>query len=158
MALGVGYQDDCAEIIDVAQGSRLAFLKGHKGAVAGVMLLPDGKTAATASYDQAVKLWDLPTQATTTLYGEWLACFALTLSPDGRRVASGGAETTIRLWDPSTEQLVAVLPGRPDDDIIQLAFSPDGNTLVALTSTTVRLWRAPTFAEIHRAEHAAPPP
>ena len=51
----MSYEDATAEIFDVSRGRRLAFLEGHKEPVCGAVLLPDGKTAATASYDQAVK-------------------------------------------------------------------------------------------------------
>ncbi|MCI0534607.1 MAG: WD40 repeat domain-containing protein, partial [Verrucomicrobiales bacterium] len=153
MALGVGYDDSSAEIIDLVTGRRLALLRGHKATVSGVVLLPDGKTVATASYDQAVKLWDLGTQRElATLRGEWLACFALAAPPDGRRLASGGGESTIRVWDTQTRQLVAMIKGTPGDEVVHLAFSPDGNTLIAVTRHTVRVWRAPTMAEIDRTE------
>src|SRR5262249_2942929 len=62
LSLGVGYEDDTAELFDVPGGKRLALLRGHKSPVCGAILLPDSKTAVTASYDQALKLWDVPTQ------------------------------------------------------------------------------------------------
>jgi len=153
LTLGVGYEDNTAELIDVRGGTRLCLLEGHKNPVCGAMLLPDGKTAVTASLDQSVKFWDVPTQRVLeTLHGEALALFSMALSPDGRRLAAGGPEGVIRLWDPTTRQLVAAMKGQVGESIDALAFSPDGNTLVARTTSQLRVWRAPSLAEIDAAE------
>ena len=40
---------------------RLATLKGHTGEVSSVAFAPDGKTLATGSWDQTVKVWDITT-------------------------------------------------------------------------------------------------
>ena len=151
--LGVGYNDATAELFDVPSGKRLALLRGHKESVCGAMLLPDGKTAVTASYDQAVKLWDVPTQQELeSLHGEAYALFSMALSPDGQRLAAGGVEGPVRLWDPASRQLVAILKPSLGSEVDALAFSPDGNALVALTTTEVHVWRAPSWAEIEAAE------
>jgi WD40 repeat protein/serine/threonine protein kinase len=151
--LGVGHNDKTAEIFEVSSGRRLAFLQGHKAAVTGAILLADRETVATASYDQAVKLWDKGTQQELrSLTGESQALFALALSPDGRRLATGGSEGTLRLWDVATSQLVAVVKVSSKEWIMALAFSPDGNTLMAITTEMLRVWRAPSWAEIEAAE------
>ena len=153
LTLGVGYEDDFAELFDVHGGKRLALLRGHKAPVSGAMLLPDGRTAVTASYDQSVKFWDVPTQRESeSLHGESLALFSMALSPDGRRLAAGGPECIVRLWDPSTRQLVAVLPCPTGEAANALAFSPDGNALVARTTRMLRVWRAPSLADIETEE------
>jgi WD40 repeat protein/serine/threonine protein kinase len=153
LILGVGYEDDIAELFDVRGGKRLALLRGHKAGVCGAILLPDGKTAVTASFDQSVKIWDVPTQRELeSLHGEALALFSMALSPDGRRLAAGGPEGVVRLWDPSTRQLVAAIKGPAGECLSALAFSPDGDALVARTTSLLRVWRAPSLAEINAAE------
>ena len=67
-------------------------------------------------------------------------------------MAAGGPEGVIRLWDPTTRQLVAAMKGQVGESIDALAFSPDGNTLVARTTSQLRVWRAPSLAEIDAAE------
>ena len=48
--LGVGYEDQTAEIFEVSSGRRLAFLQGHKGPVTGAILLGNRETVATTSW------------------------------------------------------------------------------------------------------------
>ena len=151
LALCAGYEEDLtAEIFDTATGRRLAFLEGAKGGITGVVLLPDGRTAATADVAQDVKLWELKTQKElVTFGGERLWYTALALSPDGRRLAAGGSP--VRLWDPATQQQVALLKEAPYAPRA-IAFSADGNMLVVVGDQTLHTWRAPSWAEIQAAE------
>jgi WD40 repeat protein/serine/threonine protein kinase len=152
-ALCASYEDSTAEIFDTATGRRLGFLQGAKGPIIGAVLLPDGKTAATADFTQDVKLWDLNTQKElVTLGGERLAHFALALSPDGQRLAAGGASGVVRLWDPATRQQVALLRLRKGLVFSTVAFSADGNILVVVNEQALQTWRAPSWAEIEAAE------
>ena len=131
----------------------MGLLEGAKGPICGAVLLPDGKTAATADFSQDVKLWDLKTQKElVTLRGEIRAHFALALSPDGRRLAAGGASPEVRLWDPATRQQVALLKISPPTSFGNLEFSADSNTLALLGGQTLYTWRAPSMAEIEAAE------
>ena len=152
-ALCSGYEDGAAEIFDTATGRRLALLEGAKGGICGAVLLPDGRTAATADFAQDVKLWDLNTQKElVTLGGEIRAHFALALSPDGRRLAAGGASPVVRLWDPATRQQVALLKLPIEQAFWALAFSPDGDMLVLEGELSLCTWRAASWAEIEAAE------
>src|SRR5208282_1181072 len=127
VALCASYVNGTAEIFDIATGRRLGFLEGAKGGICGAVLLPDGRTAATADFAQDVKLWDLKTQKElVTLRGEIRAHFALALSPDGRRLGAGGSSSVVRLWDPATRQQVALLKITPPSAFSSLAFSADG--------------------------------
>src|SRR5260370_29679915 len=81
-----------------------ATLKGHTDTVESLAISPDGKTLASGSADNSVKLWDVATgQNTTTLKEEapylWRS---VAFSPDGKTLASGGFFNKIILWDDGT--------------------------------------------------------
>ncbi|MBB5773712.1 WD40 repeat domain-containing protein [Nonomuraea jabiensis] len=72
----------------------------------------------------------------------------MTVSRDGAYLATGESDGTLRLWDiQSRRQISAAPPGGPTDWPVDLAFSPDGTTLLAVASDgTGKRWplRLPT--------------
>ncbi|MGH3722434.1 MAG: helix-turn-helix domain-containing protein, partial [Pseudonocardiaceae bacterium] len=79
-------------------------LVGHTGAVNTVVFSPDGRTLATGSGDQTVRLWNMTDPAHPTPLGPPLtahtgAVNAVVFSPDGRTLATGSGDQTVRLWN-----------------------------------------------------------
>ena len=136
---------------DVATGTNIATLEGHRGGVNSVAFSPDGTTLASGYY-VTVKLWDVATGTNiATLEGHRGGVNSVAFSPDGTTLASGtGAatvngefvESTVKLWDVATGTNIATLEGHRGS-VSSVAFSPDGTTLAsgAFDGTSI-LWDA----------------
>jgi WD40 repeat protein len=75
-------------------------LKGHTGPVNSVAYSPDGKTLASGSRDQTIKLWEAAAgKEQATLKGHTAPVESVAYSPDGKTLASGSDDHTIKLWD-----------------------------------------------------------
>jgi WD40 repeat protein/serine/threonine protein kinase len=118
---------------------------------------PDGKLFAVNSSMGYARVWDAATwKPVATLGGFLNGTKGLDFSPDGKRlaVASNGQEA-VRLYDTDSWQDVFTLEGQGYG--LDISFSPDDNTVVWENTTTLYLWRAPSWAEINAAEAKDPP-
>ena len=79
------------------------------------------------------------------------ALFGLAPGQYPREPSTG--EEAVRLWDMESFQELLTLPAQ-NPTFITTQFSPDGNVLGAMDfKAKLHLWRAPSWAEIERAEN-----
>ncbi|HVQ08161.1 MAG TPA: WD40 repeat domain-containing protein [Allosphingosinicella sp.] len=157
--LASGSFDRSIRLWDVASGRMVRRLAGHDQAVVGVAFSPDGRLLASGGDDSTVRLWRVADGALVrTLTGGSDHVYAVAFSPDGRWLASGGRArsafwtawhgltgqgpkgSAVRLWRVADGALQATL--EHSDDVMALAFSPDGRTLaLASADGSNALWR-----------------
>lgn len=139
---GVAYQ------WKVADGTLVRKFEGHKDALYALALSPDGKTLATGSYDQKIKLWNIADgQELKTLTGHNGGIFGLSFRPDGKVLASASADRTVKLWDMATGKRLDTF-SQPLKEQTAVSFAPDGQTIVAGgVDNRIRIWTVSADAQ-----------
>ncbi len=129
------------KIWNVAEGTLLRSLRGHKDCLYDAVLSPDGKTLATAGYDYQIILWNFATgEPIRSLSGHNACVYDLEFSPDGQILASASGDRTVKLWDVVTGERLDTL-GQSLLELYALAFSPDGKRLAAGgVDNRIRVW------------------
>ncbi len=105
--------------------------EGHSARVLSVSFSPDGKTLASASEDNTIKLWNLDTKTEiTTLRGHSARVWSVSFSPDGKTLASASSDNTIKLWNLDTKTEITTFSDH-SESVSTVLFSPDGQTLAS---------------------------
>lgn len=127
-----------------------AVLRGHTARLSCLAVTADGTLLASAGYDGAVRLWQLPSGAPAgqlRSHARWVQSLAVT--PDGTLLASGGdhVDGKVRLVRLPFGASTGVLAGHRGG-VACLAVTPDGTLLASGAhgehEQTVRLWRLPS--------------
>jgi WD40 repeat protein len=103
---------------------------------------PDGRTLASASQDNTVRLWDVTDHTQLAILRHTDSVQDVAFSPDGRTLVSASNDGTVRLWDVSHRVQSAVLSIRTGvRQALAVAFSPDQRILAARGSDgMIHLW------------------
>src|SRR5262249_35854720 len=95
-------------VLSTATAEEVRALKGHELPIAALAYAPDGKSLASLSLDNTVRLWDTGTGQTVRIFrlgGKptgGVDFRALAYSPDGKRLAAAANSLTVKVWDLAT--------------------------------------------------------
>lgn len=136
-------------IYDAHTGAEIDLLFGHKHEVAMAAFSPDGKTIASCSWGETIRVWDA--QTFTPLHtiqpDAAVVVTQIAYSPDSKTLAYNefdDDESRVQLLNLETFAPPRTLM-RLSDGVSHLAYSPDGKTIAgASTDNAIRLWSAET--------------
>ncbi len=135
------------------QAASLELLPGERAKhIEGFDISPDGRLGAAAFSEGYIRVWDMETtEALQMMRVFLLAPLSVAFSPDGDRLAAGGnGNEAVKLWATMNWQEMLTLAG--EGTLFSfVAFSPDGQTLIARNSEgLLHIWSAPSLETIEK--------
>jgi WD40 repeat protein len=140
------------KLFDLVTGKTKATLVTWNGfnpeGVLAMAFAPDGSTFASVGRPDEIRLWDVATGKNTATLKTDPFAYAAAFTSDARTVATAVwvdlgnryVAKDVKLWTVSTGKEQVTLKGHTLD-VLCLAFSPDGNTLVSgCEDGTIKLW------------------
>ena len=136
-------------------GERLFTLEREEhGSIRGLVFSTDGKTLASCDSD-TILLWDIDTKTVRAAFKTDMFLSALAFSPNSQLLASGDDDGVINLWNATVQQegltgkigqnLSDLKLRKHREEIVALAFSPDGKMLLSGSKDgTIRAWDTTT--------------
>jgi WD40 repeat protein len=92
------WRDNVVTIWDIRATKQIATLSISTGTIEASCFGP-GTTFATANSDGTIRLWNITTEKTTTIFRrDASGVQALAFSPNGKTLASGSSDDLVRLW------------------------------------------------------------
>ena len=136
-------------------------LDGHNGAVSGVALTRNGRTAATADVNGQIRVWDLERSTPREIDRRYRRCEiqAVTFAPhDLNYIVIGESrpgKTTLVYWDWKSDIFIEVsdLTYLGQKDIGCLKFTVDGGLLAAAVGTVAVTWKVGVGSLTQRKVH-----
>lgn len=88
-------------VSDPGGGEAWHILSNYMSRGNSVAISPDGRTIASGSDDNTIKIWNLITgELLSTLEGHTGTVYAVAISADGQTLISGSGDETIKIWRP----------------------------------------------------------
>lgn len=128
-----------------------AILRGHTNEVCSAAFSPDGKCIVSASWDNAIRIWDAQTdrQIGDPLEGHTGWGKSAAFSPDGKRIVSASEDGTVCIWDAQTGRQIGVPLEGHAEAVYSVVFSPDGKRIVSASNDySIRIWDFPPLEDL----------
>jgi predicted NACHT family NTPase len=120
--------------------------------VNGIVFMPDGKSVASGSINEAVRLWSIGLTSTLRLLEDGFTekVSSVGIHPSGKLLAAGSDDSTIRVWALDTMKVRYTL--KPCARWVNaVSFSPDGTVLASGSMDgTIVFWDIMTGSELRR--------
>ncbi|MDI3404097.1 toll/interleukin-1 receptor domain-containing protein [Streptomyces cavernicola] len=121
----------------------------NTGSADSIVLSPDGRTLAAAGSETGLRFWDMAERRPVgdpLEKGELGLGPAIAFSPDSTMLAmvSGSTRPRVKLWDVRTRRQIGKSMRGHSGDILDLAFSPNGKTLVSSGTDSLHTWNPVT--------------
>jgi WD40 repeat protein len=117
--------------------------QGHSRPIQTVSFSHDGKTLATGSYDNTVKLWDENDQLLQELKGHNKAVMSVSFNKNSNLLATASLDQTVRLWEKKEEKWEETLsPLKNNTRIFSVSINPTDDLIATGDKDgTVKLWK-----------------
>jgi WD40 repeat protein len=139
-------KQNSVKILDADTGNEIKTLGGHSKSVMQIAFSPDGKTLASLSDDNTVKIWDVKTgkELESSAFASPNIYEPIVFSSDGNTLAIGSFEQNVYLMDTKSGQIVKKFTGKGETHI-PLAFSENSKLLATIDDNAgdfpaVRFW------------------
>jgi WD40 repeat protein len=129
-------------------------LRGHNSRIYDLAFSPNGKQLASASGDNTVRIWNIPSgNLHKVIKGHTAHVFSVDFRGDGNRIVTGSGDRTAQVWQVSSGAQVASFSGHKDR-VLGVAFSPNGNQVASVSDDgTGRIWNAGNGNEVQVIQH-----